>query len=104
MGSGKVRGKTRAGGRDATRGNPKPDGKIKHAAGVSPDELQKLDELPPGQRQALEDLQLGRTNGAGLEFKHHESEPDHSTVPQRPPMPNESTRTDQDRLGGRDKN
>ena len=101
MGSGKIRGKGRG---DFTRGRPKPDGKSKNAAGVSPEHLDKLDDLPPNQRQAIEDLQLGRTNGAGLEFKHHESEPDRPTVPQRPPMPNESARTNQDRRGGRKRN
>lgn len=101
MGSGKIRGKGRG---DFTRGNPKPDGKVANASGVSPDKLDRLDKLPPGQKQAIEDLQLGRSNGAGMEFKQHESEPDSPTVDQRPPMPNESPRTDQDRRGGRKAN
>jgi hypothetical protein len=101
MGSGKIRGKGRG---DFTRGNPKPDSKVANASGVSPDKLDRLDKLPPGQKQALEDLQLGRSNAAGAEFKHHGSEPNAPTVPPRPPMPNESPRTDQDRHGGRKDN
>jgi hypothetical protein len=101
MGSGKVRGKPRG---NFTRGEPKPDSKVKNAAGVQPDKLERLDELPPGQKQAIEDLQLGRSNGAGMEFKEHQTQPDTPIVDQRPPMPNESPRTDQDRRGGRKAN
>jgi hypothetical protein len=57
-----------------------------------------LDKLPEKQAEAIRSLEFGRSS-AGREFKEHGSEPDTPIVDQRPPMPNESTRTDMDRYG-----
>jgi hypothetical protein len=54
--------------------------------------------LAPQQAQAIRSLEFGR-GSAGREFKEHGSEPDRPVVEQRPPMPNESPRTDMDQSG-----
>jgi hypothetical protein len=89
---------------DFTRGKPKPN--TRAAAGPDSEnktKLERLNKLPEHQAEAIKALEFG-TSAAGREFKQHGSEPDTPIVDQRPPMPNESARTDQDRRGGRDKN
>ncbi|MGN6368229.1 MAG: hypothetical protein ACTHN5_08225 [Phycisphaerae bacterium] len=85
-----------------TRGKPKATGR---AAGPPP--LEKLDQktrkLKPEQRDAIEGLELG-ARYAGRTFKRTGSPNDKPTTRRRPPMPNESDRTDMDRHGGRKKN
>jgi hypothetical protein len=56
------------------------------------------EKLPPGQAQALRSLEYGR-GSAGREFKERGSEPDRPVFEQRPPTPNESTRSDMDEFG-----
>jgi hypothetical protein len=68
------------------------------AAGASADQAGRREKLPPEQAQAIKSLEFG-TSAAGREFKEHGSEPDRPVVNMRPPMPNESTRTDMDRHG-----
>jgi hypothetical protein len=85
-----------------TRGKPKTEGR---GAGPVPlDKMaKKLEKLPEKQREALEGLELG-ARYAGRTFKRAGSQRDTPTVRRRPPMPNESDRTDMDRRGGRKRN
>jgi hypothetical protein len=87
---------------DFSRKEPKEN--TRAAAGPSADrKLERVNKLPGHQAEAIKALEFG-TSPAGREFKQHGSEPDTPIVDMRPPMPNESARTDQDRHGGRDKN
>jgi hypothetical protein len=80
---------------DFTRGTPKKS----NAGRRSPAEkISKDEKLTAGQKQALTDLELGQRY-AGRTFKQYKSPEDKPVVKRRPPMPNESTRTDMDRHG-----
>ena len=81
-----------------SRKDAKPNQHVAAGPSADPKEQKRLDRLPPNQAEAIKSQELGR-GSAGREFKEHGSEPDKPIVEQRPPMPNESTRTDMDDHG-----
>ena len=91
--------------RRAIQHRPPPTPGRRAASGTPVDKIaDRTAKLGPGQKTAIEAQELG-IRPAGREFKHRGDIPQNTpAVKPRPPMANESERTDQNRHGGRKRN